>query len=262
MKGRVLIIAGSDCSGGAGLQADLKTVTAMKAYGATAVTALTAQNTLGVFGVHPVPVDFIRQQIRVTLEDIGADCVKTGMLHTSEVIEAVAETLRDAAPGVPLVADPVMVAKGGAPLLEPGAVDTLRRLLIPAAFVLTPNLPEAEALLGRGIRGLDEMKRAAAELLSMGAEFVVLKGGRGEGGTVWNVLAGPDALRVVEQPRLETKNVHGAGDSLASAIAAGIARGMSVMDAAVRALDYVHAAIRHAPGLGGGNGPLNHAAGL
>src|SRR5213595_23053 len=151
MKGRVLIIAGSDSGGGAGIQADIKTVTMLDAFAMTAVTALTAQNTEGVFGVLPIAPDFIRRQIEVVLDDIGADALKTGMLHDSAVIETVAEILAERAAGVPLVVDPVMVAKGGAPLIEPGAIEALKQLLIPRAAVLTPNLPEAEILAGRTI---------------------------------------------------------------------------------------------------------------
>ena len=154
MKGRVLIIAGSDSGGGAGIQADIKTVTMLDGFAATAITALTAQNTLGVFGILPVPPEFIRQQIEVVLDDIGADAVKTGMLHDAAVIETVAAALAERAPQVPLVLDPVMVAKGGAPLIEPAAIDALKRLLVPRAAVLTPNLPEAEILAGHRIESV------------------------------------------------------------------------------------------------------------
>src|SRR5882724_10269673 len=168
VRGRVLIIAGSDSGGGAGVQADIKTVTMLDAYAATAITALTAQNTEGVFGVLPIPPDFIRQQIEVVLDDIGADEIKTGMLHDRAVIETVAAVLGERAAEVPLVVDPVMVAKGGAPLIEPGAIEALKRLLVPRAAVLTPNLPEAEILLGRTIDSLAAMREAAEELLGLG----------------------------------------------------------------------------------------------
>src|SRR5437588_7552497 len=161
MRGRVLIIAGSDSGGGAGIQADIKTVTMLDGFAATAITALTAQNTLGVFGIFPIPPEFIRQQIEIVLDDLGADAVKTGMLHDAAVIETVAAALAEKAAAVPLVLDPVMVAKGGAPLIEPGAIDALKRLLVPGAAVLTPNLPEAEVLLGDAISDLDAMKAAA-----------------------------------------------------------------------------------------------------
>ena len=166
--GRVLIVAGSDSGGGAGIQADLKTVTALGGFAATAITALTAQNTEGVHGVLPIPVDFIRQQIRVVLRDIGADALKCGMLHDVATIEAVCDELAAEAPGVPLVADPVMVAKGGHALLQPDAVETLKRRLLPLAAIITPNLPEAEVLLGRPIPDAAAMPAAAQALLALG----------------------------------------------------------------------------------------------
>src|SRR5205809_2858248 len=188
MRGRVLIIAGSDSGGGAGIQADIKTVTMLDAFAATAVTALTAQNTEGVFGVLPISPDFIRRQMEVVLEDIGADAIKTGMLHDAAVIETVAAVLAERAAAVPLVLDPVMVAKGGAPLIEPGAIDALKRLLVARAAVLTPNLPEAEVLIGATIASLDQMKEGAQELLRLGCRAVLLKGGHLAGDTVHDVL--------------------------------------------------------------------------
>src|SRR3954470_894499 len=172
MKGRVLIVAGSDSGGGAGIQADIKTVTMLDAFAATAITALTAQNTEGVFGVLPISPDFIRRQMEVVLEDIGADAIKTGMLHDAAVIETVAAVLAERAAAVPLVLDPVMVAKGGAPLIEPGAIDAVKRLLMPRAAGLTPNLPEAEILAGRSIDTLDAMREAAEALLGLGCRAV------------------------------------------------------------------------------------------
>src|SRR6266568_3338164 len=177
MNGRVLIIAGSDSGGGAGIQADIKTVTMLDAFAATAVTALTAQNTEGVFGVLPIAPEFIRQQMEVVLDDIGADAVKTGMLHDEGVIEVVAAVLAEWAADVPIVVDPVMVAKGGAALIEPGAIEALKRLLIPRAAVLTPNLPEAEILAGCAIDSLEAMREAAQSLLGLGCRAVLLKGG-------------------------------------------------------------------------------------
>src|SRR5215212_9190786 len=184
MKGRVLIVAGSDSGGGAGIQADIKTVTMQGAFAATAITALTAQNTLGVFGVLPIPPPFIRQQMEVVLDDIGADAIKTGMLHDAAVIETVAAVLAERAPRVPLVLDPVMVAKGGATLIEPAAIDALKRLLAPRATVLTPNLPEAEILAGQPIETVSAMHEAANSLLALGCGAVLLKGGHLSGDTV------------------------------------------------------------------------------
>jgi hydroxymethylpyrimidine/phosphomethylpyrimidine kinase len=259
MKGRVLVIAGSDSGGGAGIQADIKSVTALGGYAMTAITALTAQNTLGVFGIQAVPEDFIRQQVELCLADIGADCIKTGMLATAAVIDTAMAALAAFAPGIPLVADPVMVAKGGAALLEPAAVDAVKRLLLPRATVLTPNLPEAEALLGRRIGSAGEMQAAGEALLALGPKAVLMKGGHLPGATVRDVLVtGPGAARVFESPRLDTRHTHGTGCTLASAIAAGLAQGMALADAVARARAYVQAAIANAPGYGRGHGPLDH----
>jgi hydroxymethylpyrimidine/phosphomethylpyrimidine kinase len=259
MRGRVLIIAGSDSGGGAGIQADIKTVTMLGAFAMTAITALTAQNTLGVFGVLPIAADFIRQQIAVVLDDIGADAVKTGMLHDAAVIETVAQTLAERAVGVPLIVDPVMVAKGGAPLIEAGAIDTLKHLLIPRAAVLTPNLPEAEILASHAIPDVAAMRRTADELLALGCRAVLLKGGHLEGEVLHDVLATASGQLVWDSPRIATRHTHGTGCTLASAIAAGIAQEMPVEAAVERARDYVRSAILGAPGLGHGHGPLDHA---
>ncbi len=259
MHGRVLIIAGSDSGGGAGIQADIKSVTAMGGYAMTAITALTAQNTEGVFGIHAVPQDFIRQQIELCLADIGADCIKTGMLATAGVIETVAEALDKLAPRVPLVADPVMVAKGGAALLEPAAAEALRRLLLPRAALLTPNLPEAEALSGRKIASASDMRAAGEALLALGPKAVLMKGGHLPGPRVHDVLVTAGEARVFESPRIDTRHTHGTGCTLASAIAAGIAQSLALADAVARARAYVQAAIKNAPGYGKGHGPLDHA---
>jgi hydroxymethylpyrimidine/phosphomethylpyrimidine kinase len=259
MKGRVLIVAGSDSGGGAGIQADIKTVTMLNAFAMTAVTALTAQNTEGVFGVLPIDPAFIRQQMEVVLDDIGADVVKTGMLHDEGVIAAVADVLEERAAAVPLVLDPVMVAKGGAPLIQPEAIDALKRRLVPRAKVLTPNLPEAEILCGRKIGGVAAMHEAAIELLGLGCRAVLLKGGHLDGDTVHDVLATASGIRVWQSPRIDSRHTHGTGCSLASAIAAGLAQGMDVEAAVDRARVYVQRAIASAPGLGHGHGPLDHA---
>jgi hydroxymethylpyrimidine/phosphomethylpyrimidine kinase len=258
MKGRVLIVAGSDSGGGAGIQADIKTVTALGGYAATAVTALTAQDTTGVHGVFPVPVDFIRQQMQVVLGDIGADCIKTGMLHSAEVIEAVTDVIETHGAGIPLVVDPVMVAKGGAALLDPDATATLKSRILKAATVITPNLPEAEALTGLTIGSLDDMKRAATVLLALGARAVVLKGGHLPGAELHDVLATADGFEVFSAPRLDTTQTHGTGCTLASALATGLAQGMALRDSLARAQAYVHEAIRNAPGFGAGHGPIDH----
>jgi hydroxymethylpyrimidine/phosphomethylpyrimidine kinase len=259
MKGRVLIVAGSDSGGGAGIQADIKTVTMLDAFAMTAITALTAQNTEGVHGVLPIDPAFIRQQMEVVLDDIGADAVKTGMLHDAAVIETVASVLEQRAPAIPLVLDPVMVAKGGAPLIQSDSIDALKTRLVPRAAVLTPNLPEAEILCGRTIADIAAMREAARALLALGCDAVLLKGGHLDGDTVHDILATEAGLTEWTSLRIATPHTHGTGCTLASAIAAGLAQGMAVAAAVERARDYVQRAIASAPGLGRGHGPLDHA---
>ena len=259
MKGRVLIAAGSDSGGGAGIQADIKAVTALNGFAMTAITALTAQNTLGVEGIHEIPAAFVRRQIEVVAADLGADAAKTGMLATAEVIETVAESFARFLPGVPVVVDPVMVAKGGAHLLEDSAAETLRRVLVPMAFVLTPNLFEAEVLTGRTIEGEADMLAAARDLLAMGAKAVLLKGGHLPGDALTDLLLTPEGPIRFTNARIPTPHTHGTGCTTASAIACGLAQGMGLKDAVARALAYVHRAIATAPGFGHGHGPLNHA---
>jgi len=253
--GRVLVVAGSDSGGGAGIQADIKACMALGAYAGTAITALTAQDTRGVHGVMPVTPDFVLQQMLAVLDDIGADAVKTGMLGSAAVIDAVAGVL--AARRLPLVLDPVMVAKGGARLLDPAALDALRRL-IPLAKLLTPNVPEAEALLGRAIPDHAAALEAAAALLALGAEAVLLKGGHLAGPLVRDILVTAEGTTLLEETRIETRHTHGTGCTLASAIAAGLSQGMTLVPAVRRARAYVQAAILAAPGFGAGHGPLQH----
>jgi len=260
MNGRVLIIAGSDSGGGAGIQADIKSVTALGGFAMTAITALTAQNTQGVFGIHEVPPEFIVQQIDVVLSDIGADCIKVGMLHSPEVIDAVCDLLEAKAPGVPIVVDPVMVAKGGAALLEQTAVATLKRRMILLATLLTPNIPEAEVLTGMKIKDRDDAIAAGRMLSTLGPEYVLIKGGHMEGEMVSDLLFRErELVEAFVGPRLETPNTHGTGCTTASAIAAGMAQGLDVTAAVGRARAYVFEAIRTNPGYGHGHGPLNHA---
>ncbi len=255
-RGRVLIIAGSDSGGGAGLQADIKTVTALGGYAATAITAVTVQNTLGVRQVHPLPAELVEAQARAVLEDIGADVIKTGMLGSASVVEATARVLGEAQ--VPAVIDPVMLAKGGAALLDPAALAALRDLIIPRASLLTPNAPEAEALTGIVVGSLDGQRRAAAALLEAGAEAVLLKGGHVPGAVVVDLLATSQDERLFEHPRLETRHTHGTGCTLASACAALLAQGADLSAAVERAIAYTAEAIARAPGFGAGAGPLDH----
>lgn len=258
MRGRVLIVAGSDSGGGAGIQADIKSVSALGGFAATAITALTAQNTQGVFGIHPVPPAFVRQQMELVLGDIGADCIKTGMLASIPIIEAVAASLDSHGADIPLVVDPVMVAKGGAPLLADDAARALIALLVRRATIITPNIPEAEVLLGRPIAGIADMDRAALDLLSLGCGAVLLKGGHLEGDALVDVLARPSGLTRFAGSRIATTSTHGTGCTMASAIACGIAQGLDLEQAVDRARVFVRRSIETAPGLGHGHGPLNH----
>jgi hydroxymethylpyrimidine/phosphomethylpyrimidine kinase len=258
MRGRVLVIAGSDSGGGAGIQADIKTITALGGYAATAITALTAQDTFGVHGVHPVPPAFVRAQMRAVLDDIGADAIKTGMLADALTVLAVCEVL-EARVDLPLVVDPVMVAKGGARLLADDALAALRLRLIPLALLVTPNVPEAEALLGRPIPDTATMEGAAMALLALGAKSVLLKGGHLPGDEVIDVLATEAGTVLFRSSRIHTRHTHGTGCTLASAVATGLAQGMALPEAVARARAYVRAALATAPGFGGGHGPLNHA---
>ncbi|MBL27085.1 MAG: bifunctional hydroxymethylpyrimidine kinase/phosphomethylpyrimidine kinase, partial [Rhodospirillaceae bacterium] len=210
MKGRVLIVAGSDSGGGAGIQADIKTVTALNGYAATAITALTAQNTQGVFGIHGIPIDFIAQQMTLVLDDIGADSIKTGMLHDVPVIETVSQVLAEKAQGIPLVVDPVMVAKGGAALLVAEARDALRRKLLPLATIVTPNVPEAEALADIPIASEADMEEAGRRILALGPRHVLVKGGHLEGrDTVIDVLVGSGGVEHFTGARIDTTSTHG-----------------------------------------------------
>jgi hydroxymethylpyrimidine/phosphomethylpyrimidine kinase len=262
MQTRVLIIAGSDSGGGAGIQADIKTVTALGGFAMTAITALTAQNTLGVHAIEEVSPEFVYEQMRVVLQDIGADCIKTGMLHRVEIVEAVERGLADFAGDIPLVVDPVMVAKGGASLLSSNAVAAIIEKIVPRATVLTPNAPEAAALSGMAVESREDAMEAALNLAAMGPQAVLVKGGHIDehNDTLSDILLhGGQTIDIFESTRIKTVHTHGTGCTLASAIAAGLADGLAVKDAVVRAREYVHAAIATAPGFGGGHGPLNHA---
>ncbi|MGE3302642.1 MAG: bifunctional hydroxymethylpyrimidine kinase/phosphomethylpyrimidine kinase [Hyphomonadaceae bacterium] len=256
-RGRVLAIAGSDPSGGAGIQADLKTITGVGSYAMAAITALTVQNTLGVNAVMQIPPDFVRQQIDAVLSDIGADVIKIGMLGDSATIEAVAAALQPYA-SIPVVLDPVMVAKGGAPLLADDAVQTLRARLIPGAALVTPNAPEAERLTGAAVGDVEGQKAAGAALLALGAKAAYVKGGHIPGEYVRDVLVTPGGARVYEAKRIDTKATHGTGCTLASAIASDLAQGNSLEEAIARARFFLEEAILAAPGLGKGHQPLDH----
>jgi hydroxymethylpyrimidine/phosphomethylpyrimidine kinase len=251
-----MTIAGSDSGGGAGIQADLKTFQALGVYGTSAVTAITAQNTLGVRAVHEIPTDIIAAQIDAIVEDIGVDAAKTGMLSSAEIIATVAERIRhwhlDR-----LVVDPVMVATSGDRLLREDAVQTLIRELLPLAALLTPNLPEAEVLVGRRLASDDEIRQAARDIVDLGARAVIMKGGHGLGDAT-DVLFDGHAFHTFSVPRVDTLNTHGTGCTFGAAITAGLARGRDLLDAVSDAKYYLTEALRHATPLGGGHGPVAH----
>ncbi len=256
---RVLIIAGSDSGGGAGLQADLKAVAALGGHGMCVVTALTAQNTRGVEAVHPVPLDFVEAQYRAVSQDIGLDAVKTGMLHSAPLVERVAGLLREVS--APVVVDPVMVAKGGDRLLEREAVEALKELLLPRADLLTPNLDEAGELLGRPVRDRAGMEDAARELVEMGARAVLVKGGHLEG-EPGDVLYDGRRAHFFSAPRIDTPNSHGTGCTLASACATLLAQGRGLVETVERARLLVRRAIAGGLALGQGHGPVHAMADL
>lgn len=259
MIGRVLVVGGSDSGGGAGVQADLKTITALGAYASSAITALTAQNTLGVSDVMGVPARFVVAQIDAVLADIGADVIKTGMLYSASVTAAVAERCSKLAPRMQLIVDPVLVSSTGHELLSAEGRDVLIEQLLPYAALVTPNLAEAALLSGLSVERTADFDRAADWLLAHGASAVLVKGGHLAGDTVVDLLRTADGDEVrFESARIETTSTHGTGCTLASAIAAGVAEGLTLRDAIARAREFVAGALLHAPGLGRGIGPMHH----
>ena len=258
---RALSIAGSDSGGGAGIQADIKTFSALGCYGMSVITALTAQNTVGVQGIHPVPPAFVRAQLQSVLSDLGADAVKIGMLFSSELIRTVAGVLQDQV-RPPLVLDPVMVSQSGHTLLEDQAVQAVKTELLPLADVVTPNLPEAEVLLGRKLKNLEDMHQAARDLAGLGCRAVLLKGGHREAEQSTDVfyLGEEERFLTLTGPYVRTRNNHGTGCTLSSALAACLARGMDLETAVHRAKAYISGAIRSGAAyrLGQGHGPVHH----
>jgi hydroxymethylpyrimidine/phosphomethylpyrimidine kinase len=252
-----LTIAGSDSGGGAGIQADLKTFAAHGVFGTSAITAITAQNTLGVTAWQAIAADLVTAQIEAVAGDIAPDAVKTGMLANAAIVEAVAAAIESLE--LPLVVvDPVMVAKGGDRLLEEDAIYAVRAELLPRAHLVTPNIPEAEALAGMPIHNVDDMREAGRRILTMGPRVVLVKGGHLEGPYAIDVACTPDETYELRGDRIPGTSTHGTGCTLASAIAANLALGLSDREAIVNAKAYLEGAIRHAPGLGRGHGPLNH----
>ncbi|HET9232346.1 MAG TPA: bifunctional hydroxymethylpyrimidine kinase/phosphomethylpyrimidine kinase [Vitreimonas sp.] len=258
-KARVLIVAGSDSGGGAGIQADIKTVTALGGFAMTAVTAITVQNTLGVTNVHTIPPQIVREQIEAVVGDLGADAWKLGMLGSATHVRTVLESWQAVGANAPVVLDPVMIAKGGASLLAEDAVEVIRDQLVPIAAIVTPNAPEAEALTGVEVRDLDGQMGAAEILVEqLGAYSALVKGGHIGGDTVRDVLLTREGYRVFESARIDTRATHGTGCTLASAIAAHMAQGVAIEPAVEKGRAYLMEAIRQAPGLGQGHGPLGH----
>jgi hydroxymethylpyrimidine/phosphomethylpyrimidine kinase len=253
-----LTIAGSDSGGGAGIQADLKTFAAHGVYGTSAITAVTAQNTRGVRSWQALPPDLVTAQIEAVVEDIGADAVKIGMLANAAIVRAVASAI-DVLALRHVVVDPVMIAKGGDRLLEADAVDAIRAHLLPRAEIVTPNIPEAEVLAAMPIRSLEQMQEAARRIRALGPAVVLVKGGHAEGPESTDVALLPSGVVVeIRGPRLQSRSTHGTGCTLSSAIAANLARGLEHEAALRSAREYLEQAIRHAPDIGGGHGPLGH----
>ena len=257
-RGRVLIIAGSDSGGGAGIQADLKTVTMLGGYAMTAITAITAQDTTGVHGVWAIADDAVTAQMRACLTDIGTDTIKTGMLGSARLVEQIAETLDELARETPRIVDPVMVATSGDRLVDEVAVSAIAALLLPGAALMTPNSLEAEILTGKAVDGINGQRRAAEALLERGAKGALVKGGHVPGKVIHDVLQTEHGEWIFESERIETTSTHGTGCTLASACAALLAQGIAVDEAVAQGRDYLHQAIKNGPGFGQGHGPVAH----
>ena len=255
---RLLVIAGSDSGGGAGMQADIKTACAFGVYAMTAVTAVTAQDTVAVHSIHPMPASLVRDQIACCLADIGADAIKIGMLGTAEIAEAVAAILEREAPGIPVVLDPVLASTSGTKFLDERGMGVLRERLILLATLITPNIPEVETLTGMTASNSGQMAAAATRLRELGAQAVLVKGGHSAGEMIQDVLVWEGGTETFDFPRIDTRNTHGTGCTLATAIACGVAEGLSLPLATGRARDFVQLAIQEAQGFGHGRGSLNH----
>lgn len=255
---RVLIVAGSDSGGGAGIQADIKTASAFGVYAMTAVTAVTVQNTKGVWTIHMVPPAIVAEQIAATLSDIGADAVKIGMLGNAATVKAVASALKKHARKIPVVLDPVMISTSGHRLLAPNAVSAMVKMLFPLATLVTPNIPESKALAHLKSSKRNDTEAAARRLMAMGAGAALIKGGHATKSTIDDVMVWKGGVEVYAFPRIRTRHTHGTGCTLSTAIACGLAKGMSLPLSAGKAREYVQRAIETAPGLGKGHGPLNH----
>lgn len=257
---KALTIAGSDSGGGAGIQADLKTFQELKVFGTSALTAVTAQNTLGVQGVFPMEPEAVAKQIQSVGEDIGVDALKTGMLFNAEIIEAVSEKIKQFR-WDKVVVDPVMIAKGGAPLLQQEAVSAMKEYLLPVCLVVTPNIPEAEVLTGMSIKSIEDKKEAARRIQANGAKYVVIKGGHDENTKeAVDLFFDGSEFELFSSPRMNTRNTHGTGCTFSAAIAAQLAKGATVYEAVSVAKEFIQAAIAEPLGIGNGHGPTNHWA--
>lgn len=256
---RVLSIAGSDSGGGAGIQADLKTCAALECYGMSAITATTAQNTIAVTDIHEIPPSHVEAQIRAVLDDIGADAIKTGMLSSASIIDSVASALESYSLP-PVVVDPVMISKSGAPLLRPEAIETMKRRMIPLATLITPNIPEALELTGLSLEGDSRIPSVLEALKALGPVCVLLKGGHAESADSTDYLFDGDSIVSYPAPRIDTCHTHGTGCTLSTAIACFLARGETMKDAVQYAKDYLTGAIAHSETLriGKGTGPVHH----
>ena len=256
-KSKILIIAGSDSSGGAGIQADIKTITSLGSYAMTAITAVTVQNTKGVESVLPIPVDFISRQIIYSSKDINPDAVKIGMLHSSKVIKNVIKSLKKIR-AKKIILDPVMVAKGGTRLIDIEAIEILKKKLIKEVSLVTPNIPEAEILTGIQIKNREDMILAASKLINLGAKNVLIKGGHLKSKKVEDILINKKDMKIYSSKRYNTNNTHGTGCTLSSAIATFFSCGKSINKACGLAIKYVNSAISTNPKYGKGHGPINH----
>ena len=256
-KSKVLIIAGSDSSGGAGIQADIKTVTALGSYAMTAITAVTAQNTKGVKKITPIPIKNVQKQITMILDDIGADGVKIGMLHNASIIKCVYSILKKYKLKN-IVLDPVMVAKSGTKLINNNSIKYLKKLLLPLSNLVTPNIPEAEVLIGGSISNKKDMIEAAKIILNMGSKNVLLKGGHLKSKMIFDILATKKGIKIFSKRKIKTKNTHGTGCTLSSALVTCLSQKKNIIKSCKISLNYVNQAITYAPGYGKGYGPLNH----
>jgi len=257
IKSKILIIAGSDSSGGAGIQADIKTVTALGSYAMTAITAVTAQNTKGVKKITPIPTKNVQKQITMILDDIGANTVKIGMLHNAGIIKCVYSILKKYKLKN-VVLDPVMVTKSGTKLISNSSIECLKKLLLPMSNLVTPNIPEAETLTGYSILNKEDMIKAAKKILNMGSKNVLLKGGHLKSKMICDILATKKGIKVFSKRKIKTKNTHGTGCTLSSALATCLSQKKNIFKSCKISLNYVNQAIIYAPGYGKGYGPLNH----